>query len=173
MKPTANPDRFVVKAISSFSEGPIEGVVFQPLARHDDGRGWLIEFFRQDELSPDNHPAMAYASETLPGVARGPHAHQDQTDCFAFIGPGMFKLVMWDTRSDSSTYGRRLSAIVGEANRQRVIVPPGVVHGYRNIGSKPALVWNCPNRLYAGHGKTKAVDEIRYEEWDECPFVLD
>jgi dTDP-4-dehydrorhamnose 3,5-epimerase-like enzyme len=155
-----------------FVDGPIEGVVFKPLAAYDDRRGWLIELYREDELPAPQHPVMAYVSETLPGVARGPHEHVDQTDYFAFIGPGEFVLYLWDARQDSPTRGHRIRAAVGQSNRQSVIVPPGVVHAYKNVGQTAGWVFNAPNRLYAGHGKRAAVDEIRHEDQTESPFRL-
>ena len=157
----------------SFVDGPIEGVVFRPLASHNDRRGWLTELYREDELPAQQHPVMAYVSETLPGVARGPHAHVDQTDYFAFVGPGDFVLYLWDVRNDSPTRGHRFRAAVGASNRQCVIIPPGVIHAYKNVGLAPGWVFNAPNRLYAGPGKRAAVDEIRYEDQPDSPFRLD
>ena len=156
-----------------FSEGPIEGVVFKPLKRFDDSRGWLVELYREDEMPLAHHPVMAYVSETLPGVARGPHEHADQSDYFAFVGPGDFKLYLWDIRTSSPTYKHRQTVVVGQSNRQSVIIPPGVVHAYKNISDVPGWVFNGPNRLYAGEGKREPVDEIRHEELANSPFVLD
>ena len=156
-----------------FTDGPIDGVVCKALARHEDARGWLVELFRHDELPLEHHPAMAYVSQTAPGVARGPHEHRDQTDVFAFLGPGEFKVYLWDTRADSPTHGRRQTFVAGESNRQLVVVPPGVVHAYRNVSDIPGLVFNCPNRLYAGPGKCEAVDEIRHEDRPDSAFLLD
>ena len=116
---------------------------------------------------------MTYVSETLPGVARGPHEHVDQTDYFAFIGPGEFYLYLWDARPDSPTHGHRMKVAVGESNRQCVIVPPGVVHAYQNVGTTPGWVFNAPNRLYAGPGKRGHVDEIRHEDKADSPYRLD
>ena len=113
-------------------------------------RGWLTELYREDELPAAQHPVMAYVSETLPGVARGPHEHVDQTDYFAFIGPGEFVLYLWDARDGSPTRGHRVKAAVGQSNRQSVIVPPGVIHAYKNVGTSPGWVFNGPNQLYAG-----------------------
>jgi len=156
-----------------FVEGPIEGVVFRPIAVHADQRGWLAELFRDDEIPADQHPVMAYVSETLPGIARGPHEHVDQTDYFAFIGPGEFDLYLWDARAGSPTRGHRLKVRVGASNRQAVTVPPGVIHAYKNVGAAPGWVFNGPNRLYAGQGKRGPVDEIRHEERSDRVFVLD
>lgn len=156
-----------------FQPGPIEGVVFKPLQRFNDARGWLVEFYRQDELADGDWPRMGYVSETLPGVARGPHEHVDQSDYFVFIGPGDFKLYLWDARRNSPTYGHHRTELVGQSNRQAVIVPPGVVHAYLNAGDRPGWVINCPNRLYAGEGRKEPVDEIRHEDATGSLYVMD
>jgi dTDP-4-dehydrorhamnose 3,5-epimerase len=156
-----------------FQEGPIDGVIHRPLAPHGDARGWLIELVREDELPQEHRPAMTYLSMTLPGVARGPHEHRQQADLFAFVGPGDFKLYLWDNRRDSPTYRNKQSLLVGESNRQAVLVPPGVVHAYRNLSGIAGVVFNAPNRLYAGWGRSEPVDEIRHENVPDTPYQLD
>jgi dTDP-4-dehydrorhamnose 3,5-epimerase len=156
-----------------FTDGPIDGVVFKPLKQYADPRGWLVELFRDDELSPNDRPRMGYVSETLPGVARGPHEHVDQSDYFLFLGPGDFKLYLWDAREASPTFRRRVAVVVGQSNRQAVLIPPGVVHAYKNVGETPGWVINCPNRLYAGEGRKQPVDEIRHEADPDTIYVLD
>lgn len=156
-----------------FQEGPIDGVVVRPLRQFSDPRGWLVELFRHDELEPDRFPVMAYLSQTLPGVARGPHEHREQADLFAFVGPGDFKLYLWDTRRDRATFGNRQTLLVGESNMQSVFVPAGVVHAYKNVSQVPGLVFNSPDQLYAGEGKKGPVDEIRHEDMADSPFVVD
>jgi dTDP-4-dehydrorhamnose 3,5-epimerase len=158
---------------AGFHEGPIDGVVFRPLRRFDDARGWLIELFRDDNIPVENRPLMAYLSMTLPGVARGPHEHREQADYFGFIGPGDFKLYLWDPRRDSPSFKFRQVVLVGESNLQAVIVPPGVIHAYKNVSAVPGLVFNAPNRLYAGWGRTEPVDEIRHEDLHDGAYALD
>ncbi|MGD0897572.1 MAG: dTDP-4-dehydrorhamnose 3,5-epimerase family protein [Thermoguttaceae bacterium] len=157
----------------SYQEGTIDGVVFRPLKPHADPRGWLIELVRDDELPGEHRPAMLYLSLTLPGVARGPHEHRQQADLFAFVGPGDFKLYLWDSRRDSPTYHHKQTAVVGESNRQAVLVPPGVVHAYQNVSGAAGLVLNAPNRLYGGWGRSEPVDEIRHEDVPDTPYRLD
>ena len=41
-----------------------------------------------------------------------------------------------------------------------VLVPPGVVHGYKAITSSGSFSINLPDKLYAGEGKKEKVDEI-------------
>ncbi len=54
-----------------------------------------------------------------------------------------------------------------------VIIPPGVVHGYRNLSDHPGLVCNFANRLYRGPGRSEPADEIRFEDAADSPFHLD
>ena len=157
----------------SFREGAIDGVVFRDLERHEDARGWLMELYREDELPPGLRPVMAYLSETLPGASRGPHQHLRQTDCFAFVGPGELTLYLWDARPHSPTGGRRMKVVLDASQPRGVVVPPGVVHAYKNTGAVPAWVFNAPDALYAGRGRSDPVDEIRYEDSPDSPFRLD
>jgi dTDP-4-dehydrorhamnose 3,5-epimerase len=54
-----------------------------------------------------------------------------------------------------------------------MIIPPGVVHAYRNIGTTAGWVFNLSNRLYAGEGRKEEVDEIRHENDPNTMFKLD
>jgi dTDP-4-dehydrorhamnose 3,5-epimerase len=151
----------------------ITGVICSPLVKYSDQRGWLAEIFRQDEVAPENFPVMAYVSVTNPGGARGPHAHRHQTDLFCFYGPGDFRVVLWDNRPDSSTFGICQDFLLGESNPAVLIVPPGVVHGYKNTSDHPGFVCNFANRLYRGIGRVDAVDEIRFEDDPDSSFRLE
>ncbi len=151
----------------------IAGVIVKPLRKHADSRGWLCELFREDEMPAEFSPAMAYISETASGVARGPHEHVEQTDCFCFLGPTNFVLYLWDNRAKSPTFGIHRRLLVGRDRPAVVIVPPGVVHAYRNVGVEAGLVINIPDRLYCGPGRQEPADEIRHEDDPLSPFVLD
>jgi len=162
-----------LKMKGKFKQGTIDGVIVRELTRYLDHRGWLCELFRRDELDEEVVPQMAYCSLTYPGIARGPHAHCFQTDIFCFVGPGNFDIRLWDNREESSTYGTMQRIFAGADKPLCVIIPPGVVHGYKVVGTEPGMVFNCPNRLYAGEGRKKEVDEIRYEDEKDSPFSFD
>ncbi len=146
----------------------MEGLVVRELAIHEDPRGWLGEIIRQDES--DIRPVMSYISMTGPGLARGPHEHREQTDYFCLIG--RFRLYFWDNRKASATYRVKKTVDTGEAPTI-AIIPPGIVHAYRNIGDSDGLVINLPDRLYRGWGKTGDVDEIRHEDDISSLFRMD
>jgi dTDP-4-dehydrorhamnose 3,5-epimerase len=116
---------------------------------------------------------MTYISMTKPGITRGPHEHKEQSDFFCFMGPSTFRLYLWDNRLGLSSYGMKCHFDFGEDQMAAVIVPPGVVHAYRNIGTVDGLVFNAPNKLYAGQGKSEPVDEIRHENIADSKFRID
>ena len=156
-----------------FEDGEILGVQVKHLRHFRDDRGWLAEIYREDEIAAQYRPVMAYISSTRPGIKRGPHEHVAQADLFGFIGPSDFALYLWDNRSASETYRRRMIVEVGETNPATVLIPPGVVHAYKNIGGVDGWVINCANRLYRGEGRQEAVDEIRHEDDPETIYRVD
>jgi len=111
-------------------------------------------------------------SVTKPGVARGPHEHVYQSDCFVFLGPGSFDLYLWDRRENSKTNGEHIKITVGEDSPTMVIVPPGVVHGYKCVSKTEAWCVNLPDKLYKGRNKTEEVDEIRWETDPDSPYKI-
>lgn len=148
----------------------IDGVTIRELKKFEDSRGWLTEIYREDELN--YKPAMSYVSMTKPGIARGPHEHVAQTDLFVFLGPGKFRLHLWDNRKKSATFGEKIEIEGGEDKPLMAIVPPGVVHGYKCISETPGWVINLPNALYAGNGRQEKVDEVRWEKDPKSPFKV-
>ncbi|MBU8920991.1 MAG: FdtA/QdtA family cupin domain-containing protein [Bacteroidales bacterium] len=144
----------------------ISGVYVNQLPVTADDRGSLMEIFRTDEL-PELYPPMAYLSVTLPNRSRGPHEHVSQTDIFVFLGPA--DVLLWDNRPDSETYGMH-RILLDTAPGTQVIVPPGVVHAYRNRGPDSVMIANAPTSLYAGYGRNEDVDEIRHEDDEDSPF---
>ena len=156
-----------------FNNGPIAGVILEDLKKFTDERGWLAEIFRNDQLAEPLRPAMGYVSVTLPGVLRGPHEHVEQADLFCWLGPGDFKVTLWDNRPESPTYKTRMEFCRGVNHPGSALIPHGVVHCYRCISAEPGLVTNCPNQLFAGEGKRYPIDEIRHEDDPQNPFVLD
>lgn len=149
----------------------IKDVIIKKLKKNEDARGWLAEIYRSDEF--DYTPAMSYVSATKPGVVRGPHEHIIQSDLFVFAGPGTFRVYLWDNRKESPTYQEKMELEGGEGKEIAVLVPPGVVHGYKCISDVDGWSINLPDKLYAGAGKKDPVDEVRWEKDPASPFKID
>ena len=154
-----------------FKNGNIEGVEVRKLNKYLDRRGWLSEIYRSDENGLK--PAMSYVSFTYPNIKRGPHEHRFQTDFFVFLGPGNFEITLWDNRENSKTYGNKMVIFGGKDNPISLLIPPGVVHGYKNISNEVGMVINLPDKLYRGEGRREGVDEIRYENVLNSPFKIE
>ena len=149
----------------------IEGVKVKELNRFEDDRGWLTEIWRSDDDGFQS--VMSYVSQTSADVARGPHEHKNQADYFVFLGPGRFRLYLWDNRKDSKTYQETMEIEAGEGDSKGIYVPAGVVHGYKCISKGPGWCINLPDKLYRGEGKKDEVDEIRWEDDKDSPFKID
>ncbi len=145
----------------------MEGLEVKELALFKDQRGWLGEIMRDDESKIKS--VMSYLSMTKPGFVRGPHEHKEQTDFFCFIG--RFRLYFWDNRETSPTYKEHKT--IDTSNPTIAVVPPGIVHAYKNIERREGYVINMPDKLYRGWGKTEEVDELRYENDPESPFKIE
>lgn len=151
----------------------IVGVVLKDLNRHSDHRGWLAELFRTDEITPENRPAMAYLSLTHPGISRGPHEHRQQSDLIVFLGHSHFELYLWDNRPESASFKKHERMVLASNRIISVTIPPGVVHGYKNIGDTDGYTINLPNRLYKGRDRIDKIDEIRHEEDPDSKFRIE
>jgi dTDP-4-dehydrorhamnose 3,5-epimerase len=148
----------------------IKGIIIREISRYEDPRGWIAEVYRRDF---DKYvPAMSYVSYTKFNVVRGPHEHREQTDFFVFVGPGDFEVCLWDNRMNSETYKEHMKLVAGETNRVCLIVPPGIVHGYKSISRSGSFCINLPDRLYRGENKREDVDEIRHEEDPDSEFKI-
>ena len=133
--------------------------------------GAIVALQTADEINYKS--AMGYVSVTKPGIIRGPHEHVNQSDCFIFVGPGSFELHLWDRRGESDTKGEHMKLEVRENNPTMVIVPPGVVHGYKCVSKTDAYSINLPNKLYKGKNKQEEIDEIRWENQSGSPYQID
>ena len=138
----------------------IDGVSAKLLTKNEDKRGWLLEVWRSDDVDIPVMPAMSYISCTKPDTVRGPHEHVEQTDIFVFL-TGEWAVRLWDDRVGSKTYGVERTILVSKPTT--VVVPPGVIHAYANIGQDDGLVINLPVKLYCGKLKKQTPDELRHE----------
>lgn len=125
----------------------IEGVRVKPLSVVPDERGWLMEVLRADDEGLFTRFGQVYVSATYPGVVKAWHCHTRQTDNFACIA-GMIKLVLIDTREESSTRDAINEFFLGVHHPILVQVPKLVYHGWKCVSLEPSLVINVPDEPY-------------------------
>lgn len=124
----------------------IEGVTVKPLRVVADERGWLMEIVRRDDPFFSGF-GQTYVTVVYPGVVKGWHWHRRQTDHFCVI-KGMAKVVLYDQRDGSPTNGEINEFFLGEANPAVVVIPHGVLHGMKGIGTGPAFLLNLTTEPY-------------------------
>jgi len=60
----------------------------------------------------------------------------------------MMKIVLYDSRRDSKTFGEVNEIFAGEHNPVLVHIPPLVFHGFKCISTEEAVVINTPTEMY-------------------------
>jgi dTDP-4-dehydrorhamnose 3,5-epimerase len=116
----------------------ISGVVLKPLKVFCDDRGFLMEVLRADDPFFRGFGQTTY-TVAYPGTIKAFHWHQRQDDLW-FVAAGMAQVVLYDLREDSPTYRQTDVYYLGDHNRQLLVIPTGVAHGYRVLGNEPALL---------------------------------
>lgn len=143
----------------------IHGAAYKELKLIPDERGFLMEILRSDDPLFSGF-GQAYVTAAYPGVVKAWHYHTKQTDHFCVLA-GMAKVVLYDGREDSPTRGQIDVHFLGEQKRGLVVIPPGVYHGYKNIGSEVVLLLNLPTEVY----NYAEPDEFRLPaHGDEIPY---
>lgn len=124
----------------------IEGASVKELKLIPDERGFLMEILRSDDPIFQRF-GQAYVTAAYPGVVKAWHYHAKQTDHFCVL-TGMAKVVLYDAREGSPTLGEINEFFLGEQRRGLLVIPPGVYHGYKNIGDQTVLLLNLPTETY-------------------------
>src|SRR5215204_2625370 len=118
----------------------IVGVLVEPVAMWPDDRGHFLEVLRAGQGLISGFPAetlQVSATMTHPGVVKAFHYHLRQYDCWT-VAKGMLQVGLVDMRSDSATFRRKNTLYVGELRPWRLLIPPGVAHGYKVLGHEAA-----------------------------------
>ena len=86
-------------------------------------------------------------SKAYPGVIKAFHYHEDQDDLW-FFPTGNAQVVLYDRRENSPTKGETNVFYLGEDNPILLLIPKMVAHGYRVLGSEPAIIIYFTTRSY-------------------------
>lgn len=127
---------------------PIRGVTFLPLHSIEDGRGGLTELWSESwKTAGLVQPKHVYQSATDYGVIKAWHVHRIHTDQFA-VTRGKIQIVCADLRRRSSTRGRVNTFILGDRRPGLLVIPPGILHGWKALSVPEAIVTNLQSHVY-------------------------
>lgn len=119
----------------------IDGVKIVKLRQIVDERGKVMHMMK----STDPHFigfGEIYFSCAWPGAIKAWHIHQSMTINNAVM-VGRVKLVLYDPREGSPTFGEVMELFIGEDDYSLVQIPPGIANGYKAYGNTMAVLANC------------------------------
>ncbi|MDB5036413.1 MAG: dTDP-4-dehydrorhamnose 3,5-epimerase [Chlorobi bacterium] len=142
---------------STFNGPTIDGVRRKDLKTIVDGRGDVIELWSLPWVEAEGFavPQHAYQSATDYGVVKCWHLHEIHTDQFT-VTRGKLQVVCVDLRESSPTYGEVNSFITGIQRPSLILIPPGVMHGWKALAQPETIVVNFQTMPY------DAADEFKF-----------
>ena len=125
---------------------PIEGVQLVPVRAVTTGYGRLIEMLRAEWLDGGAIDQI-FTSLIRPGMVSAWHAHGFTTDRL-FVAAGQARIVLYDARPTSSSFGAINEFRLGPSSPGLVMIPPRVWHGVQADSDEPAILINAVDRAY-------------------------
>jgi len=128
----------------------IDGVRLEALKVWPDDRGYFLEVMRAQQGLASGLPAatsQVSAALSYPGTIKAFHFHRRQTDLWV-PASGMLQVALVDLRPDSPTFGSKNTIFIGSLQPWRVLIPPGVGHGYKVIGETGAMLVYVTDHFY-------------------------
>jgi len=129
----------------------IDGVQYRlarPVSHH---HGHLTEALRADWGITDAPIVQVNLTTTFPGRIRAWGIHRFTIDRL-FAATGSLCIVCYDARRASPTFGCVNEFMLGERNQGLVVIPPGIYHGWKNVGADEATIVSMPSQLYDHNG---------------------
>jgi dTDP-4-dehydrorhamnose 3,5-epimerase len=146
----------------------VTGAAVQPIAVWPDDRGHFLEVLRVGQGLAGAFPAgttQVSATVTNPAVVKAFHYHRHQYDCWTVV-KGMLQVGLVDLRKESSSFGRKNTLYIGELRPWQVLIPPGVAHGYKVIGSEAAVLVYVTSRFYDPEDECRIAFDDRLINYD-------
>jgi dTDP-4-dehydrorhamnose 3,5-epimerase len=128
----------------------IDGVQVRTGALWPDDRGYFLEVLRMGQGPAAAFPpasTQVSAAMSYPGTIKAFHYHLRQHDYWT-VASGLLQVALADLRRGSPTFGARNTLYVGALRPWQILIPPGVAHGYKVIGTEAALLVYVTDRLY-------------------------
>jgi len=116
-----------------------------------DGRGALVECLRGSQSTLPF--GQAYVTTVNPGIIKAWHLHKKQTDRMMVI-----RGIVRFAAADEKTGVVLMDFIVDSSDPYLITIPPGLLHGFQNLGNDVAYIINVPDAEY----DAEEPDELRY-----------
>lgn len=135
----------------------VEGIRVTPLRQITDDRGAVLHMVKRNNLKSEF--GEIYFSEVLPGKIKAWKRHKRMSQNFA-VPFGRIKMVFFDDRSRSGSYGKLDELTIGRPDNYYLIhVPPMVWYGFQGLGDTPSILANCADMVH-DPGESDARDPL-------------
>jgi dTDP-4-dehydrorhamnose 3,5-epimerase len=120
---------------------PIQGVKQIPLKQIHDERGKVMHMLRSSDPHFEKFGEV-YFSWIFPNIIKAWHKHNVMKMNYA-VPIGCIKLVLFDDRKDSSSFGKINEFFLNPENYYLLTIPSGIWYGFKAVGNNPAMIVNC------------------------------
>ena len=125
----------------------IDGVLFRAATTHADELGSITEIYSVGWNFKNAPVVHVYQTTVQPGRVKGWIVHALQDDRLHFAN-GCAKVALYDARAGSLTEGVVSVRFLGADQRGLIVIPAGVYHAVRNVGTEILTFINLPTRAY-------------------------
>ena len=143
----AKKDAASVTSDGKLLQEAIVGVEIRRPPTHADERGTICEVYDLRWGFTDDPLVYVYHVTIRPGQVKGWVVHLKQNDRL-FAYSGVLRIVLYDARTESESFGRLNIFHLGEHDRALVSIPAGVYHVIQNVGDREAAFVNLPSQPY-------------------------
>jgi len=119
----------------------ITGIKITKLKQIIDNRGKIMHMMRADNPIFQKFGEI-YFSTVKPKFIKAWHLHKEATLNYVCI-KGKVKLVLFDERKESETFGKYQKLILSPEDYFMVTIPPLVWNGFKGIDQEESIIANC------------------------------
>tara|TARA_B100001029_G_C14877281_1_gene347953 strand:- start:19 stop:462 length:444 start_codon:yes stop_codon:yes gene_type:complete len=119
----------------------IEGIKISPLKIISDDRGSVMHMIRNDSQVFKKFGEI-YFSTIFEGKIKAWHLHKEATLNYVCVY-GKVKLVLFDERKTSKTFGKYQELILTLENYSLITIPPNIWNGFKGLNRGHSIIANC------------------------------
>lgn len=119
----------------------ISGLIKTSLKQFQDEHGKVMHMLRSTDPHFENFGEI-YFSWIFPHKIKAWHKHLRSTMNYV-VPVGSIKLVLYDDRSDSASFGEVNEFLIGEDNYHLLTIPHGIWYGFKAVENQAAMIANC------------------------------
>ena len=146
-QPVGIKDPQLISLEGKILQDEIQGLIIHRTPPIEDERGEVVEAYRPSWNISSEPMVYAYFVTIRPQAIKGWVMHKLQDDRI-FVNRGVQLWAFFDNREDSPTYKKFMKITVSERNRALIVIPIGVYHAVKNIGTEEAQFMNFPTKPY-------------------------